>query len=189
MGKLIGALFVLLIILLAPAGAEPARYVLDQSQSSVIFTYRLMRNATTGTMPVLSADLSLDFRDLGSSKVMVVLDAAHARTSAPIAAGALTGPKMIDAAHYPEIRFESRSVKGSLEAAQISGTVTINGISRPLVLLGRVYRAGDSDPGDLSRLTVLLSGHLNRRDFRADGYPDVVDDRVDLDITARLVRR
>lgn len=43
-----------------------------------------------------------------------------------------------------------------------------------------------SDPADLDRLTVLLTGAIDRREFGADGYPAYVGPGIALRIVARI---
>ena len=56
----------LLIALATPASASPAAYVLQPAQSSVGFETDFGSDRITGHMPVLRADLLLDFKSLGS---------------------------------------------------------------------------------------------------------------------------
>ena len=184
-------LIVLLLLLLAvvpfAAGAEPRQYRLDPEGSVVGFGYTLGGVAGAGVMPILSADLVIDFARLSASRAEVRLDVTGARAANALVTQALTGPEVLDAASHPEIRFVSRRVEGSLrDGARLIGDATIRGVTRPMVLEARVYRARDSAEGDLSRITVLLTGAIDRSAYGADGYADLVADRVTLDIRAKL---
>lgn len=181
---------VLLICLLGSAvQAEPVAYILDPTGSRVTFTYTFMNGPASGTMAVSRADLMLDLQDLAQSTADVVLDITSTKTGNPVATKALAGPKILDAARYPQIRFTSKTVTGMINSASITGDVTLHGVTRPMVLHAQIYRSENSPAGDLSHLTVLMTGHINRSEFGADGYSDVVADRVDLKIIARLHRK
>jgi len=85
------------------------------------------------------------------------------------------------------IRFVNTPISGQGGArATLEGNVTIRGVTRPLRLAAEIGVPPGSAPGDFRRLTVRLGGHVNRSAFGASGYPDMVADRVDLDITAQL---
>ncbi len=169
------------------ATADPRSYRLDPGGSEVRFGYSVGGVPGEGVMPVKSARMTIDFARLERSSAEVVLDVSRIRASSKMATDALTGESMLDAAGHPEIRFVSSRVEGSVrDGAVISGRVTIRGVTRPLMLQGQLYRPPGSAQGDLSRLTVLLTGSIERHDFGADGYAGLVSDRVDLRIRAAL---
>ncbi|WP_108259556.1 YceI family protein [Mangrovicoccus ximenensis] len=180
-------LFLWFLLPALAAIAEPVRYRLDPAGSEVRFLYSVGGVPGEGTMPVKSARMQIDFARLDRSSAEVVLDVASIRASTRLATDALRSQSMLDAAAYPEIRFVSRSVSGSVAAgAAISGRVTIRGVTKPLVLNAKLYRPPGSAAGDLSRLTVILTGTINRHDFGADGYGELVSERVELRIRAQL---
>ena len=176
--------------LLSPAGqAAPVRYSLDAAASKVGFETRFGPDAITGSMPVAKADLTVDFEKLAASRVSVALDVANAEASFPFAAQAMKGPKVLDAADYPQITFVSTAVRArNPSEAQIDGDITIRGVTRPITFDASIWRQQGSESGDLSRLTIRLVGTINRSDFGAVGWNDMVADEVKLDIRARISR-
>lgn len=185
MRALILALPLLFASLLA-AVAAPQAYSLDPGASKVQFVYTLSGKADTGTMPITRADLVLDFDEVSHSKAQVTLNAAGAQTGYFFATDALKSASVLNTAQFPNITFVSRKVIAQKGGARIEGDVTVRGVTRPMVLDAQIYRREGSDQGDVSRLTVLLTGQINRADFGATGYPDLVADAVKLKITARL---
>jgi len=171
-----------------PACAEPRDYMLEADESRVEFTYTLMGNAATGTMPIRQADLTIDFEVLERSSARVMLDAAATRTGAVFVTEALKGGSVLDTDTHPTVTFVSRSFAKAGNGARIAGDVTIRGVTRPLTLDAEIYRRRGSEPGDLSRLTVLLTGAIDRHDFGASGFPDMVAPEVGLRIVARLLQ-
>jgi polyisoprenoid-binding protein YceI len=181
-------LIALLMLLAAPALAAPADYVLEPEASTVGFSTDFGQNQITGRMPVAQADLTLDFDSVGNSKVLVVLDVANARASFPFAADAMKGPSVLDARTYPTIRFESTSVKSAGNGARVKGNLTIRGVTQTVTLDARIFRQQGSAKGDLSHLTIQMTGAVNRSAFGAVGWADMVGDEVRLDIVARIAR-
>lgn len=171
------------------AAAAPTSYRLDPDQSKVEFTYSLSGKDGTGTMPITRADLDLDFDAVANSTAKVTLDASGARTNYFFVTDALKGDLVLDTAQYPAISFVSRKVSPAPGGATIQGDVTIRGVTRPMVLSAQIYRRDGSAAGDRSRLSVRLTGQIDRTDFGADGYADMVGPVVKLDILARLESR
>lgn len=168
------------------AFAKAVDYTLDATDSTVAFETDFGPDIITGTIPLLTADVALDFDELRNCTVAVALDVTGATASFPFAAQALKGPKVLDAASHPQLTFQSTSVVRQGEAAAVTGTLTIRGVTRPVTLLAMISRPAGSAEGDYTRLTVRLTGTVNRSDFGATGWLDMVGDEVRLIITARL---
>lgn len=177
---------------LACASAKAAiRYQLDPKASRVGFRFQLSGAEQSGTMPVKRADIRVDPDDLAASTVDVSLNVAGARTGLIFITQALTSADVLDAKRHPTIRFVSEKIHlgsdGRLSGnATISGQLTMRGITRPMTLSASLYRPPGSAATDLSRLQVQLSGQVSRFAFGASGYPDLVEDLVQLDISALI---
>jgi polyisoprenoid-binding protein YceI len=183
------ALYLLCLALAAPVHAAPARYALDPGASSVTFSYVLAGAEGQGTMPITRADLLLDFDAAARSTAQVTLDASGVEAANGLITAALKSNDVLATDAHPDITFVSRQITAADGGATLVGDVTVRGVTRPLTLKAQIFRAAGSAAGDLSRLTVRLTGAINRHDFGASGYSGLVDDTVGIDITARLVRR
>jgi polyisoprenoid-binding protein YceI len=180
------AALVLQLCLASPLVAGPVAYLLDPAASTVAFETDFGPDLITGALPLDSADLRLDFDNVANSTIDVVLDVTGATASFPFAAQALKGPKVLDAATYPQMTFQSTSVARAGEAADVRGNLTIRGVTHPVTLRAEVFRPQGQAADDLSRLTVRLTGQVNRSDFGATGWSDMVGDEVRIIITARI---
>jgi polyisoprenoid-binding protein YceI len=181
--------FALALCLVAGAAtAAPEAFRLDTERSSVGFTYRFMGGDTRGTMPVGSAEMAIDLRDIGASRVTVTLDPTRAKAGFVFATQAMTGPRVLDTARHPSITFRSTRITGTLQDARVTGDLTVRGVTRSVTLKAGLYRQRGSDPADRDNLTVLLTGAIDRRDFGADGYPAYVGPMIALRIVARIQR-
>jgi polyisoprenoid-binding protein YceI len=178
----------LLLLILSPslAAAAPQTYRLDPAASTVSFEVDFGPDRITGTMPILTADMTLDFDRPADSRVTVTLDAANATASFPFATQALTGPSVLATAAHPGIRFETtafRALPGPGAKAEIDGTLTIRGTGRPVTLAAEIFRRAEGAPGALS---VQMDTALSRAAFGADGWNDMVGDEVRIRILARI---
>jgi polyisoprenoid-binding protein YceI len=178
----------LICVLATPARAAPAAYALDAEGSEVRFTFRIGDVTSAGTMPVSTADIVLDFDTAARSSARVTLAADRAETGVGLMTSALKSADVLDTDRYPEIRFLSTSFSAAPGGAVVHGDVTVRDVTRPLTLQATIFRPPGSTPGDRSRLTVRLTGQIDRNDFGASGYGALVDDIVALDIRARLLR-
>lgn len=181
------AVLALVTLLLAlPAQAATVAYKLDPAASTVAFETDFGPDLITGSIPLQKADLSLDFDNVANCTVEVALDVTGAKASFPFAAQALKGPKVLNAKEYPRMTFDSTSVKRAGDAADVTGNLTIRGVTRTVTLRARLFRPQGSATDDFSRLTVKLTGRVNRSDFGATGWSDMVGDEVRITITARI---
>lgn len=172
-----------------PALAEPVAYALQADRSVVGFQVDFGPDVITGSFPIKSADIRIDFAVPPQSAVAVTLDVTGAEASFPFAAQALKGPRVLDARQFPDVVFKSTSVKLIEDGvAEISGDLTLHGVTRPMMLRAETYRQTGSAVGDFSRLTMILTGAIARSEFGADGWADQVGDQVRLRITARIER-
>lgn len=103
MQRLLATALAILVMLAAPAHGAPRRYLPDAERSAVRFHFTLDGIRTTGTIPVLGADVTLDMARLARSSVDVRLDARQARAGIFIVTEALRGASVLDAANHPEI--------------------------------------------------------------------------------------
>ncbi len=170
------------------AHAAALTYVLDTEGSAVGFETDFGQTPIRGRMPVVSADLSLDFDRAAASHVKVILSADAARASFPFATEAMKGASVLDTRRYPQIRFESTKVTPTDTGATLTGLITIRGVTREVTLDARLYRPEGSAPGHRENLSILLTGKVSRAAFGATGFADMVGDEVRLKILARIRR-
>ncbi|MBN8630666.1 MAG: YceI family protein [Rhodobacterales bacterium] len=180
------AILAFLALLALPAQAATIAYQIDPAASTVAFETDFGPDLITGSIPLETADLRLDFDNVANCTIEVALDVTGARASFPFAAQALKGPKVLDAREFPQMTFESVSVRRAGEAADVTGNITIRGVTRPVILRAQIFRPQGSKADDFSHLTVKLSGRVNRSDFGAAGWSDMVGDEVRILITARI---
>jgi len=173
-----------------PALAEPVAYALDRSQSKVAFTYDLSGSTTSGSMPVVAADVVVDLDRLSNSRVSATVSAAGATAGVFFATEAMRGRSVLNTIEHPEITFVSTRVrpKGSGVRADIDGNITIRGVTRPITLDAGLFRQAGTEVGDRRRLAIILTGSVDRNDFGASGFPDIVGDRINLEIRTFIDR-
>jgi polyisoprenoid-binding protein YceI len=176
----------LAVCLVSRAYAATTAYRLDAANSTVAFETDFGPDRISGAIPLQKADLNLDFANVANCTVDVALDVTGATASFPFAAQALKGPKVLAAKDHPRMTFTSTSVKGAGNTAEVTGNLTIRGVTKEVTLTAQLFRPQGSAAGDLEHLTVKLSGRVSRSDFGATGWADMVGDEVRILITAHI---
>lgn len=182
--------FVLVCLLLvsSSAMAEVQRYTLDARNSTVQFTYRLNGAPVTGTMPIETAQIGIDFANIRNTTADVTLRADRAKAGVVFATEAMRSATVLDTKRHPRIRFRSTKASQSSARATVDGALTVRGSTQPIRLTARFAETAGAAPGDRDRLTVLLTGQISRAAFGATGYGNLVGDPIDLRIRADLRR-
>ena len=180
-----------LAALATPAFAAPQPYKLGRAGATIRYTFTLSGSPVTGTVPLDRAVLSIDPDNLAASTADVTADVRRARTGLLFATEALKSPSVLDAARFPLARFQSTHVilgpAGRISnVAVIEGRLTLRGVTRPVRFDAALYRLPGSAPDDLSTLTVALGGRIDRRDYGATGYADLVENIIDIAIDAEI---
>ena len=184
---------------MAPLAAPPAgAYKLDKSHASLVLRASHMGFSTyTTRFSRFDAELTLDPRNLAASKVVTTIDAASFEMDAApqMCLDIMKGPQMLDTAKFPQIVFKSEKVRMTgAKSMEISGTLTLHGVTRPTVLVA-TYNGGyagmpNMDPQ--ARVGFSARGSFKRSDFGiayavpAPGTTLGVGDLIDFSIEAEF---
>ncbi len=170
-----------LMSLAAFAGQSSAgSYFLDNKHADVSFTYYVGFASQSGRFTDLNGVFQFDRRAPDQGSIKAVINTASLTASAFEAE--LKSNDFFDIGVYPEIRFVSRSVRPIDEnRAEFTGELTMRGVTRP-VTLQVVFAA----PGDSGDARVIATTRLKRSDFNMTALSYLVDDEIDIQITAAL---
>jgi len=184
---------------MAPIAAPPAgAYKLDKSHASLILRASHLGFSTyTTRFSRFDADLTFDPKNLTASKVVTTIEATSFEMDAApkMCLDIMKGPQMLDTAKFPQIIFRSESVRMTgAKSMDISGTLTLHGVTKPIILTA-TYNAGyPGMPGMDPQARVGFSAHgsFKRSDFGiaygvpAPGTTMGVGDLVDFSIEAEF---
>jgi polyisoprenoid-binding protein YceI len=183
----------------APVGTPPAgAYKLDNSHASLILRASHLGFSTyTTRFSRFDAELKLDPRNLSAASVVTTIDASSFEMDAApqMCIDIMKGPQMLDTAKFPQIVFKSEKIRMTgAKSMEISGTLTLHGVTRPTVLVG-TYNGGYAGwPGLDPQARVGFSAHgaFKRSDFGiaygvpAPGTTIGVGDSIDFSIEAEF---
>lgn len=167
-----------------PAEVKAGAYVADPSHSKVTWTVSHFGFSTyTGQFAGVTANLKLDPANLGATALDATIQTAAVGTLNPALDNHLKSPNFLDVAKFPTATFKATSVKSTGAAtADITGDLTLHGVTKPVVLQATFNQAGLS-PVD-KKYTVGFSAKavVKRSDFGIKTYVPAISDDVTLHI-------
>lgn len=142
------------------------KWTIDASHSEIQFKVRhLMVSYVTGQFTKFNASIQTNGDDFSTAKVSFSADVNSISTNNEQRDAHLKNNDFFDAENHPELRFESNRLEKTGENDfKVYGTLTIRGISKPVVLDAE-YGGIMLDPWGNSRTGFSLTGKINRKDF------------------------
>jgi polyisoprenoid-binding protein YceI len=178
-----------------PCLAGASTWQIDPVHSSAQFAVRhLMVSTVRGTLGPVTGTMNLDETDPTKSSVEASVDANGIDTREAKRDAHLKSPDFFDVAKYPTITFKSKKVtKVNDTKFQVSGDLTMHGVTREVVLDVEGAPKPFKDPMGNLKLGGSATTKLNRKDFgiqwnkAMDGGGVVVGDNVDVTIDIELI--
>jgi polyisoprenoid-binding protein YceI len=138
-------------------------YKFDQAQSTIGFSVHHFLGTTRGKFTKFDGKIDIDREHPENSSVTARIDVRSINTGIIKRDNHLRSLEFFDVEKYPEISFESRSVKqtGS-QAGDIMGDLTMHGVTKPIALHVKLLTSPDDSKE--TRWSVTTDP-LKRRDF------------------------
>lgn len=149
----------------ATATSTRTIWTLDPSHSELLFKVKhLMITNVKGEFRKLNASIDMVGNDLSTAKARVIINAASVFTNDDNRDKHLQGADFFDVEHHPEITFESTLFTGSSSNCNLTGNLTIKGVTKPVNL--KVDFGGmNKDPWGHEKMGFSLTGTINRKDW------------------------
>jgi polyisoprenoid-binding protein YceI len=183
-------MFLLFLSASLPVFAEDT-LIIDQGHSAVVFNW----NHRGFSNPVarfekIEGRIVLDAGDMTKSSVSVRIPLAGLRTAIEILDRQLKGEEFFEAVKYPDITFKSTGIaKGPMETLKISGTLSVHGVSRPIVLDAKINRIESGSKQEPGRAGFEADAMLQRSDFGVGKYVPTVSDDIHVHITLEAFQK
>ena len=177
----------------APGAKDPARvtagtYQIDPGHTQIVFAYDHMGfSNNVGIISESTGTLTLDPKNIAAAKVAVDVPIANIRTGVAKLDEHLMKPDFFDSAKFPKATFVSTSVKADgPTGAEITGNLTIKGITKPVTLDAEFYGAGKAPAmmGGKENVGFVATGQVKRSDFGMGYGVPMVGDAIELKIVA-----
>jgi polyisoprenoid-binding protein YceI len=174
------------VLFLTSFAAAPREYKIDNNHSTVGFSVPILGGLSqvTGKFSNFDINLQADEKDITRSTVRAVIKTASIDTGIDARDNHLRTGDFFDAEKFPEIIFQSTSVKKRGKGFVAIGDLTMHGVTKPVELpftiTGTVKKDGMTTVGYRAHLT------LNRRDYGINytnkTTPNFIGDMIDVDI-------
>src|SRR5215217_909826 len=138
---------------------------LDPSHTTVEFVAKHMMITTVkGRFAEFEGTIVADEEHLADSSVEVTMKAASLDTRSEQRDAHLRSPDFLDVERYPEVTFRSTGLRGTKESFELTGDLTIRGVTRPITL-DVTFEGEGKDPWGGTRASFSAHGKFDRRDF------------------------
>jgi polyisoprenoid-binding protein YceI len=168
------------------ANVTGGSYKIDPGHTQVVFAYDHM--GFTNNMGVIAeptGTLTLDKANPAASKVSVEFPIANLRTGVAKLDEHLMKADFFDAAKFPTATFVSTGVKpDGATGAEISGNLTIKGVTKPVTLDTEFYGAGVQPMNKKENIGFIATTTIKRSDFGMGYGVPMVGDAIELKIIA-----
>jgi polyisoprenoid-binding protein YceI len=174
----------------SPMAVKAGSYKIEPDHTRVLFSVSHLGFTTYyGEFVGAAGTLDLDPANTTASRLDVSVPVAGVMTPSKVLDNELKSADWLDAAKFPTISFRSTAVKQtSADTAQVSGDLTLHGVTRPETLTVKFNTAG-VNPLDKAYTTGFEArGLIKRSDFGVTKYIPLVGDRVTLIISAAFER-
>ena len=173
-----------------PARALSGTYRVEPAHTRVLFAVNHLGFTTYyGGFTGASGTLHLDTKHPAASGLEVSVPVANITTTNAKLDGELKSDDWFAAAKFPAITFHSDHVtltgRGS---ADVAGTLTMHGVTRPLTLHVTFNGAGTNPLDHAYTAGFEVTGQVKRSDFGVSKYVPLVGDYVTLIISAAFER-
>jgi polyisoprenoid-binding protein YceI len=177
-----------------PGSHDPSRvtggnYTLDPYHTQVTFLVNhLGFSLFRGTFGSIEGSMTLDRANPAHSKLAVDIPMSGLVTTTQSLTEHLMNADFFDTGKFPKGHFEATSVKVSGTEAQISGNLTLKGVTKPVTLQARLIGAGNfTNP--MTKIPQEIVGfeaktEVKRSDFGLSYGVPFVSDLVSLEISA-----
>lgn len=174
--------------LLVADRARAEAYVIDPKHTEVRFIYTVAYSVQRGRFTSVQGAMEFDAKAPEKTRINAAIKTASLTTGEAVTDSTLKGSEFFNVERQPEISFQSQAVRMiSADAAQMTGAITVNGITKPITFDVSIksgddpllkYRVGSR------RFTAI--GRIQRSSFNMTAYSSMVDDEVAIEIDALL---
>jgi len=171
------------------AFAQPARWNVDQGKSSLSYNVSISGQSVTGKFRSFGSLINFDPADLAHSSAKITIDMTDQKSGDATRDAMLQKPDWFNILDFPKAVFQTTSFVWKAGALyDVHGTLTLKGVSKPIVLPLTIAINGD---------TATAKGEvtLQRKDFHVGqggqfetGKPVALAVKVMVNLTARRAK-
>jgi polyisoprenoid-binding protein YceI len=151
----------------SPAVMADDKWAIDSAHSDAHFSVKhLMISNVQGDFGHISGIADYDGEHFGKASVEATIPVADINTREEKRDGHLKGPDFFDMAKYPNMTFKSKKITSEPGGDfKMTGDLTLHGVTKEVVLTGKLSGKPIKDPFGKTRLGAEASTKINRKDF------------------------
>ncbi len=169
-----------------------ADYVIDKQGQHAFINFKISHLGYSwlyGTFKDFSGTFSFDEQDVAASKVQVSINTASVDTNHAERDKHLRSEDFLNVSEFPTATFVSTAVKSTgPDSADITGNLTLNGVTRPLVIKAQLTGQGD-DPWGGYRAGFEGTTAFSLKDFNIRKDLGPASQEVQLTLSVEGVRQ
>jgi polyisoprenoid-binding protein YceI len=175
---------------LNPKSVNPGAYTVEPAHTRVLFSVSHMGFTTWyGEFTNVSGSLNLVPKAVATSALDIKIPTDTVSTSNTKLDGELKSPVWLDATQFPEIDFKATHiVKTGQDTANITGDLTLHGVTKPVILHAVFNGAGTNPLSKQYTVGFNATGEIKRSDFGVKTYLPLIGDEVTITISAAFVQ-
>ncbi|TLP56528.1 YceI family protein [Parasedimentitalea maritima] len=172
------------------AFASPEKYVLDASHSQILFSYNHLGFSTTwGLFSGFEGDVMFDQENPAGSSVSVTMPVKSMFTGWEERFGHFMSQDFFGATDDDMVSFTSTGIEVTGETtANITGDLTLNGVTKPVVLAANLNQSGDHPMAGKPWAGFDATTTVLRSDFELGKFAPFVSDEVSIQISVEAMK-
>ena len=172
------------------AQAEAEKYVLDASHSQIVFSYNHLGFSTSyGMFSGFEGEIMFDQANPAASSVAVSMPVKSMLTGWQARFEHFMSPDFFDASDAELVSFTSTGIEVTGEnTAKITGDLTLNGVTKSVVLDAKLNQAGDHPMAGKPWAGFDATTSLIRSDYGLGLYAPYVSDEVTVRISVEAMK-
>ncbi len=171
------------------AVAQSATYDLEASHTSVVFAAsHFGYSYTYGRFNQVAGAFRFDKNNPAASAFTVEIDAASLDTNDQKRDGHLRSPDFFDVRQFPKITFQSTSVTGTGKQLQLTGNLTLHGVTKQITVPLQ-YLGEGLGPYQKYRCGFFSNFSIKRSEFGMKGMLPAIGDDITIIVSFEGVRR
>lgn len=184
------AVLLIAALALATTAAAQTTWQIDPNHTAAQFSVKHLAVSTVrGAFTKVTGSAKYDPKDASKTSLDATIDATSVDTRVEMRDKDLRSPNFLDAEKFPTITFHGKQTRAAGDGKlQITGDLTIHGVTKEVVLDVDGPSAAITDPWGNQRIGASASTKISRKDFGVNGLPAVVGDEITITIDAELIQ-
>ncbi|MEE7026392.1 YceI family protein [Escherichia coli :H15] len=159
-------------LMFSAGSAVAADYKIDKEGQHAFVNFRIQHLGYSwlyGTFKDFDGTFTFDEKNPAADKVNVTINTTSVDTNHAERDKHLRSADFLNTAKYPQATFTSTSVKKDGDKLDITGDLTLNGVTKPVTLEAKLIGQGD-DPWGGKRAGFEAEGKMNRPGFPGECF-------------------